>query len=229
MYKRSSWSFDGQVADEFDKHVRQSVPQYEELQVMIAQLSDFFVQKNCIIYDLGCGTGETIQNINKRHENKKLQFVGVDNSADMLMKAQAKIKESEQIQWVNQSLESFEFLSPTPLVLSILTLQFLNKRHRVGILEKIYEQLEIGGAFILVEKVLAEDSSIQDIFTQSYHDFKEVNGFSAQEILMKDKSLRGVLNPLHQREMEELLLSVGFKTIEVFHKAWNFVGWIAIK
>jgi len=229
MYKRSSWAFNQQVAEEFDKHVRQSVPQYEELQEMIAQLSDFFVQIHSVVYDLGCGTGETIQKINNRHENKRLQFVGVDNSVDMLMKAQVKNKESEQFQWVNQSLESFEFLSPTPLVLSILTLQFLNKQHRRGLLEKIYKQLEIGGAFILVEKVLAKDSAIQDIFSQSYHDFKEVNGFSAQEILMKDKSLRGVLNPLHQKEMEELLLSVGFKTIEVFHKTWNFVGWIAIK
>ena len=51
-----AWSFGGSVAKTFDDHVSKSVPLYNEGHEMIVDLSEFFVSKNSVVYELGCST-----------------------------------------------------------------------------------------------------------------------------------------------------------------------------
>lgn len=228
MYNLSSWQFDEKVSNIFDTHVRQSVPGYDDIQQLVCSLSDYFVKHKGIIYDLGCSTGETIYLINNRHKNKQLQFVGIDNSQAMLNVAKVKNKENTNVTFINANIEDYDFDIKANLIISILSIQFVSISQRETLINRIYDSLDEGGAFIFVEKTFAKHSKSQDIFTQLYYDFKEINNLSSKEIRDKEKSLRGVLCPLSVEENIKLLESVGFK-VDVFYKNLNFIGFFAMK
>lgn len=229
FYPLSHWQFNDDVSEVFDNHVRQSVPHYESIQHLVAQLSDFFVQPNGLIYDIGCATGETIRHIHERHNQKRVRFIGIDESEPMLRKAIEKNKENETIQFVQQSIEHFSFNDKSNMVLSILTLQFVPIEERDAVVKKVYESLQKGGAFVLVEKSYPGHPKLQEVFTQLYHDMKEQQNLSPKDIREKDKSLRGVLQPLTEEQNRELLQTAGFSTVDTFFKHLHFTGFIAIK
>lgn len=229
MYPMASWKFNKNVSSIFDEHVKQSVPLYEVIQELIAQISDFFIQPNTVIYDIGCSTGESIFKLYQRHQSKNSIFIGIDESEEMLKKAVQKNKNNSHIKFVQESIENYTFEQKSNLILSVLTVQFIPIESRKMVLRAIYEALNTGGAFIFIEKSYPEYPKTQDIFTQIYHDHKELNGLTPLEIREKDKSLRSVLNSLSVTENIELLRGSGFSKIEVFFKYLQFTGFIAIK
>ncbi len=87
--KQSNWVFDEQVAPEFDKHVRKSVPNYDLVQDLAESFSDWFTHPNSTVIDFGASTGETLSRIKRRH-SKALNLIGYDNSQAMI--EQAKLK-----------------------------------------------------------------------------------------------------------------------------------------
>ena len=228
MSNISDWEFNKSITDEFDYHIKKSLSFYDEIQEIICNLSDFFICENHPIYDLGCSLGETMKRINNRHKDKNLEFIGVDNSSFMIEKAK-QVSSNKNTTFINTPIESFLFNSKTNLVLSVLSLQFCKLEDREKIVSRVYNALNVGGAFIFVEKVYANNSQIQDIFTQSLHDNKLKNGFIEKEIMDKDKSLRSKLIPLTSKENLTMLSNVGFQKIDIFYKNLNFSGIIAIK
>ncbi len=64
---------------------------------------------------------------------------------------------------------------------------------------------------------------------QSYIDFKIDNGFSADEILSKSRSLKSVLEPFSSKGNIDLLKRAGFKDILTVFKYLSFEGFLAIK
>ena len=93
---------------------------------------------------------------------------------------------------------------------------------------KIYNQMNIGGCLFIVEKVRTPNVEIHDIYNDLYYDFKR-NSFNGEEILNKNKSLRGVMKPLTLCDNFEILKNAGFEHIDVFMKINNFAGIMAIK
>ena len=90
----NSWKFNKNVANSFDKHVRQSIPFYDQMQNFICSISEWFLKDESIIYDLGCSTGETAKNIKNYNFNRNVNFkyVGLDNSDQMINLAKKKFK-----------------------------------------------------------------------------------------------------------------------------------------
>ena len=211
------WKFDKGVTQTFNKHVRQSVPGYEKMQEYVMGISDFFVLGGSAIYDIGCSTAETIAMLNTRHKDKKIRLIGVDESPDMVAKAIEFTRDMKNVQIVHDSIQNYLFKEQSNFILSILTLQFCPIAQRKEIIQKIYDALNQGGAFVIVEKVTASSAMHQEIFTQLYHDLKETNGLTPLEIRQKDKALRGSLVPLNSESNLHLLTQVGFQ-VDVFLK-----------
>ena len=65
------------------------------------------------------------------------------------------------------------------------TLQFIPQENRVLLLNKIYQALVPGGAFILNEKVLSENEHLSETFIEMHHNFKQGHGYSEMEISKK--------------------------------------------
>ena len=111
----------------------------------------------------------------------------------------------------------------------MLCLQFLPLSDRQEVVNNVYNGLEQGGAFVLVEKVKSSNMDIHDIYNDTYYDFKRRSGLSDTEIIDKNVSLRGVMKPLTLEANIKMLEEAGFGHIEVFMKYNNFAGIIAIK
>jgi tRNA (cmo5U34)-methyltransferase len=84
-------------------------------------------------------------------------------------------------------------------------MQFLTLAERRTLLTRINEGLIEGGGLLIVEKVSAEHSCFEEIWTELYWDFKRRQGFTPEQILEKANSIRGVLKPLTADENIELL------------------------
>ena len=113
--------------------------------------------------------------------------------------------------------------------MSLYTLQFVRQKDRPEFIRQVYTGLQPGGAFILVEKVLGADARVDGIFVELYHAFKRQREFSADEVVEKALSLRGILVPDTVAENEARLHGAGFRTVDTFFRWCNWVGWLAIK
>lgn len=221
-----NWTFKGEIAKDFDKHVRASVPLYDTIQNLILGISYFFIRENSKVVDLGHSTGETILNL-KRNINKPFKIIGIDSSQKMIIEAKNKLSGINDVELINADIIDLK-LPKADLVISNLTMQFISIKNRKKVINNIYNSLNEGGAFIMVEKVILPRGDYQNIYTQLYSDFKERQGFNDKEIRDKDKSLRSVLVPLESNENKKILNSAGFK-VEEFFRYLNFVGYLAIK
>lgn len=208
----------------FDKHINLSIPMYGHIWSLIYQLSTYFITDNTVVYDLGCSTGKGLYEVSKRSKGENVKYIGYD-IADNLLDVDIS---PEIIKYKNDITDVSVKFPNASLILSIFTIQFIDPKHKMPILRKVYEGLNDGGAFILAEKVYLNDGKTQDIFTFSYYDFKR-KSFSPEEILGKQTALRKIMKNNTADELEEMLKKVGFKRVQPFFQALNFVGWLCIK
>lgn len=229
--RSSDFKFDASVVDVFDDMVVRSVPFYLEFQRMITELAKDFAVSNTSLYDLGCSTGTTMLSLNKVLDSS-VKFVGIDNSTEMLDVCRtnferANFSRSFSLQYgdLNQDIE----IENASVVILCLSLQFIRPIYRFKLLQNIYEKMNPGGCLILVEKVLAEESSFNKNMIKYYYDFKRRNNYDDMEIAQKREALENVLIPYKLSENIEMLMEAKFKSVETFFKWYNFAGIIAFK
>ena len=225
--------FGAETATVFDDMLPRSVPFYPEIQRMIGELVADFAAPRTTIYDLGCSTATTFLQIAKSlPADLEATFVGIDSSEEMLGIARRKLAESA-FPWpfelrrgdMNQGVQ----IDNASVVLMVLTLQFIRPLYRESLVRSLYEGLADNGCVILVEKVLAEDSTFNRLFIQHYYEMKRRNGYSDLEIAQKREALENVLVPYRLEENRDLLRKQGFQQVDVFFKWYNFCGIVARK
>jgi len=224
------FNFGNETAAVFDDMLHRSVPLYDEVQRMITEIVGDFAVDGTNVYDLGCSTCATFRGLQQL--DRDVTFVGVDDSAAMLARAEAELKRAKfsrpyvlRRQDMHEGLE----ISNASVVIMCLTLQFVRPLHRERVMQTIYNGLNHQGCLILVEKVLAEETLMNRLFIKYYYDMKRRNGYSDIEIAQKREALENVLIPYRMAENEHLLRSAGFGTPEVFMKWYNFCGMLALK
>ena len=227
--ERANWNFGDKLPDSFVDHVRQSVPWYEEGHDLICRLSDFFCLHDSICYEVGVSTGELIRKLALHNRHKPdIRWVGLDIEPAMIKKAESHCDGVPNIELLSEDIRLSE-LAKSDMIVSYYCIQFIPARYRQDIFNKIYEALNWGGAFILFEKVRAPDARFQDIQVALYNEFKLRNGFSAEEVLNKSLSLKGVLDPFSTEGNLGLLNRAGFTDIMTVMKNICFEGFLAIK
>lgn len=222
------WSFDNHVAEQFDSHVKLSVPLYDEGHELISYLSDFFISDNSVFYEIGCSTGALIRKICNRHSHKNnVRFIGIESVDEMIDKAKTH-ENSEKIEYINSLIEDTT-LEPSNLIVSYYCLQFINPLKRNEVCKKIYDSLLPGGAFILFEKEMIVDPKINKLITSSYMKFKIHNGFTPEEVISKQFSLEGMMKPNTHSANINMLSCAGFQNITSIMRYGEFNGYICIK
>ena len=227
------FSFNEEVAAVFDDMLDRSVPFYREIQRMVAELAADFAQPGTNVYDLGCSTCNSFLNIARvMPQDAGVNFVGVDDSEEMMGKARAKLSAAKfnrpytlQTADLNMGVE----ITNASVVMMILTLQFIRPLYRERLVKSIYNGLADNGCLIVVEKVLGENSTFNRLFINHYYELKRRNGYSELEIAQKREALENVLVPYRLEENKELLKSQGFRHVDVFFKWYNFCAIVAMK
>ena len=228
MYEPFGWTFDTkEVTDVFDAHVQQSVPFYGTFHNMITTFAQYYIEPMTTVVDIGCSTGTLLTQIANANSKRGVEFTGIDTSQAMIDRANSQ-KHGFNVKFQNIDVRNYEFGSMS-FVYSMLCLQFLPLADRQSVINNVYNGLEQGGAFVLVEKVKSSNMDIHDIYNDTYYDFKRRSGLSDTEIIDKNVSLRGVMKPLTLEANIKMLEEAGFGHIEVFMKYNNFAGIIAIK
>lgn len=229
--KPSDFKFSSKVAGVFDDMVNRSVPYYEEMQRMIAELAADHAAKDTNIYDLGCSTGTTMIHMDQ-HVEESIRFVGVDDSQDMLDKCRNKLLQLDikrPYDLVVADLNKDVQIENASVVVLCLTLQFVRPISRERLIKQIFNGMNKDGALIIVEKILAEDSRFNRDFIKYYYDMKRRHNYSEMEIAQKREALENVLIPYKLSENTTLLRDAGFEHVEIFFKWYNFAGFIAKK
>ena len=227
LVKSSSWTFEN-IENKFEKHIEKSVPFYHEGHSLINSYSDFFIKDNSLIYDIGCSTGLLVKKLLKHDQKKKIKIIGIDSVSSMVRKAKKENKKDKRASFVVKDIEKYK-LKKSSLITAYYTIQFIHPHVRQKITDKIYESLNWGGAFIIFEKVRGNDARFNEYMNQIYYDFKSKKGFTAEEIINKSKSLKGILEPFSSKGNYALLKRSGFKDIMTFFRWNNFEGLLAIK
>ncbi len=226
----ASWTFDKNVPRTFSKHIKNSIPFYNEGHEICVQLSDFFLKEKSNCYDLGCSTGTLINKLSQRNQ-KQINFHGIDSIKNMIIQAKKENKKkskSNKIKYINSDLMKIK-LKKSDLIVSYYTIQFINPKFRQKLLDKIFKSLNWGGGFIMFEKIRASDARFQDIFSITYNDFKLEKKFSPAEIIFKTKSLKGVLEPFSDYGNLGLIKRAGFKDVIPVFQWLCFKGYLCIK
>lgn len=222
---KNDWKFDENIAPIFDDHVSKSVPFYKEIHELINEISGWFIREETNVYDIGSSTGTLLRNL-KHTYNKKVNYIGIDNSKEMVEISNISSKDIK-IELADVT-NDFTFYNSS-LITAILTMQFINEEKRQNVIDNIYKGLNKGGAFIIVEKVLGNNAKFNEIWSDLYHDLKLKNGLSKNHIFDKSRSIRGVMNPISVEGNIKMLKDAGFNEIDTFFKWNNFIGILAIK
>jgi tRNA (cmo5U34)-methyltransferase len=109
------------------------------------------------------------------------------------------------------------------------TLQFIAPEKRSELIQRIQAGLKPGGILIISEKIVFPDASLNELFIDMYHGFKETMGYSKLEISRKRAALENVLVPETLDTHRQRLQQAGFDSVDVWFQCFNFASMVAIK
>ncbi|MCR6575007.1 carboxy-S-adenosyl-L-methionine synthase CmoA [Campylobacter insulaenigrae] len=221
------FEFDTDVASVFDDMVSRSVPFYSQNIKLIVDIIERFASKNSKICDLGCSTSSLLLALFERRQDLKLS--GVDNAQAMLNIAKSKSNAfGAKIDFYNKNLDEFDFFR-NDVFIATYTMQFIRPQKRQNIINKIYENLNNNGIFIMSEKILYDDVKISKKMIEIYENYKQEQGYTRLEIATKREALENILIPYTQDENITMLKNAGFVRVESIFKWVNFETFVAFK
>lgn len=225
------FEFNREVTAVFDNMLTRSVPLYQESIQRQAQMALGFYQAGTRIYDLGCSHGNLGMLILEQFEQKPFAMVACDSSLPMIERYQSRLGKKASPSPIDLVWGRMEEISidNASVVLINLTLQFLEREKRDGLIQKIYKGLVPGGILLLTEKISHSSKQVSDLAQAFYGRFKRENGYSDLEISQKREALEKVLMPEPLETHLQRIDRAGFPACEVWLKWFNFASMVAIK
>ncbi len=225
------FSFDKNVASVFPDMLTRSIPGYHTIIAQTGLLAGRYAAEDSNCYDLGCSLGATAYAMQQHIPHARARIVAVDTSRAMLDVCTERHTETSRlspIEFVLADASAIEITGASVVALNF-TLQFIDPVHREPLLNKIASGMRPGGALILSEKIRFADAEVQQLYTESYEQFKAANGYSQLEIAQKRTALENVLIPDTLTTHEQRLTNAGFQHVAVWFQCFNFMSLIAIR
>lgn len=210
-----NWTFkDTGVAEGFDRHVREQLPWYDLTTGVIAHIARHYIPDNGLVYDIGASTGNIGNAIAETLKSRTARLVAIENSAEM---ADLYAGPGELV--IADATE-FRF-EPCDFVVCFLVLMFIKPTLRAGLLSRILESINPGGALVILDKCAPVAGYPSVVLQRLALAGKIAAGVPAAEVVEKELSLGGVQRPLCVEELP-------FSAIEVF-RFGDFAGWLVEK
>lgn len=227
--KSKRFSF-AEHAGTFRRHIGSSIRGYDDvLQPTCRSMAHRFVQSGTRVIDVGCSTGHSLAAIRRSllATRPDVQYVGIDVEP-------AFITHWDRLKTKNLNFEIADALAyggyaNTSLALLRFTLQFIRPVDKPKLLKRLHDGMVEGGVLLVAEKTLADTAKMQDAMAFTYYDYKLSQGFSAEQILDKERSLRGQMTCWSETELKAKLIQVGFRHVETIWKDMLFVAVVAHK
>ena len=212
----------------FDNHIDKSIRGYSHLWGDILTLSKYFIEDYTQVVDIGCSTGKLLKGMMEQNNEHipNAQYTGIEIEDDFYGDYNFDEEKYQQLSYYKGDVRDYSF-NNCSLITSIFTLQFMSPKDRQEVLNKVYNGLNTGGAFIFSEKTFSCNPKIQDMMTFTFYDYKR-KYFSDKEILDKEVQLRHMMKLNTKTEIYDMLNKAGFE-VHNFWQNFNFIGAIALK
>lgn len=209
-----SSKFDFSNVDDFDNHIKLSIPNFETLDTIFSSITKEFAQPESYVLDLGCSTGRYLHNLDKIEDTNYIGFdiVNFKNKRDGFEYQNLDIEES-LIKYLDENVSA---------IVCMFMLQFLGKAKRERVVNLLKKYVDKGTIILLSEKVYLEDTRLQTLLHRLHIQEKRKN-FSDKEILDKDNQLSVSMFCKTQKELDKELNIIG-DTTKIW-QSYNFMGY----
>jgi len=227
----ADFRFDAAVAAVFTDMINRSIPGYADLVKYIGVLAKRFVTHDSLVYDLGCSLGAVSLSIDQSVTEVDCDITALDYSQEMLIKMS---EVTEQYAWRHSirieqgDIRTYALQANTFTVMNFV-LQFIPPAERDSMVNKVYQALLPGGAFVLSEKIKLDESNNDSLLFDLHHDFKRSQGYSDMEISQKRNALEDIMKIDTLSAQTTRLKNAGFSKVIQWYQAYNFVSFVAIK
>lgn len=227
--------FNENVARVFPDMLQRSIPGYTASIEAIGSLAARYVRAGSTCYDLGCSLGAATLAMRHGIAQPACRVVAVDTAEAMIERCVELIAEDDQqngpeteVDVVQSDIRDIDIVNASMVVLNY-TLQFLDLEDRDAMIGKIHDGMVEGGVLVLSEKVVDENTRMEELLVDLHHDHKRRNHYSALEIARKRAALEDVLVPETIAAHRERLARAGFSDSAVWLRHFNFVSIVAIR
>jgi tRNA (cmo5U34)-methyltransferase len=225
--------FNQAVADAFPDMLQRSIPGYAASIEAIGSLAARYVTEGSLCYDLGCSLGAATIAMRQGIRVPDCRIIAIDNAPAMLKRCKEIVSTEDQqsatpVETRLSNIEDTD-ISNASMVVMNYTLQFLDIDSRDAIIARIFDGLLPGGLFLLSEKVIDEDPSMEELLIDLHHEHKRRNDYSLLEVSRKRAALENVLIPETVTAHRQRLVAAGFAHTAVWLRYFNFVSIVAIK
>jgi tRNA (cmo5U34)-methyltransferase len=212
----------------FDNHIDGSIRGYGHLWQDVVDISQYFVENETMVIDIGCSTGKMLKSMIAQNTfAPEAIYEGIEIEKDFWESYDEDERNFHNLQYFKGDVLSYDFYNCS-YVTSIFTLQFMSFRDRKEVFKKVYNGLMPGGAFVFAEKTMPENVRVHEIRTFTYYDFKRKT-FTTEDIMDKERELRHMTKPSTRNEILEMCRSSGFDVVDTFWQNHAFTGFIALK
>lgn len=225
------FEFSASVAEVFPDMLRRSIPGYAASIQAIRSLTREYATAGSVLYDLGCSLGAASRAMAQGVSVGDCRIVAVDNAPAMVRKCRALFDAdpvATPLEVICGDVRDTTVENASVVVMNY-TLQFLPPEDRDSVIGSIAAGLNPGGVFVLSEKVIHPDPTIEAALQSLHLDFKRRHAYSEMEIARKRAALENVLVPDTVDTHEARLTAAGFRSVGVWLRYFNFVSMIAIR
>ena len=207
-------------ANVFDEGVKKSVPHYDRMLLVLAQMLPFSASQKFKVIDIGTGTGNVALAVKDRFP--KCDLTCLDLSPNMLKVAGEKLGKYKGVKFIEADVTKHVFKEKYDAIVSSLTLHHLETdadKHKFRI--KAFKALNKGGAFINADIITAPGMSEQEVNLAMWkaHILK-----SSSQAFVNDRYSKYKAEDRPATLLSELLSfnKTGFVNVDVFWKYYNF-------
>ena len=207
------WTFERkEIAEGFDRHVREQLPFYDMTTGAIAHIARHYIPERGLVYDVGASTGNIGNAIAPILDKRKATLVPIESSAEMCElyagPQRGRLVEADALDY---DFEEFD------LAICFLVMMFFPVAKREAFLDELREKVRPGGAIIVFDKTEAVTGYPATILMRLAFAGKLSAGVEADEIIAKELSLGGIQRPIDPEILGD--------AVEWF-RFGDFAGWI---
>ena len=207
------WTFERkEIAEGFDRHVREQLPFYDMTTGAIAHIARHYIPERGLVYDVGASTGNIGNAIAPILDKRKATLVPIESSAEMCeLYAGPQRGRLVQADALDYDFEEFD------LAICFLVMMFFPVAKREAFIDELREKVKPGGAIIVFDKTEAVTGYPATILMRLAFAGKLSAGVEADEIIAKELSLGGIQRPIDPGILGD--------AVEWF-RFGDFAGWI---
>lgn len=220
--------FDTEMATEYDKGVRRTLPTYDALFRLVQTYLRKHTNKDADILIIGAGGGTELAILGPG--NPQWTFTAVDPAVPMLDLARDKARHlqlAERVEFIQGTIDDVETDSLYDVATFMLVLHFIqDDTEKLQQLTKIRKRLKSGAPFVLATMYGNQDSvEFDELFSLWKAYWLDTTNLTAGEMEEMEATVRS-LSFIPEDKIVAMLSEAGFGNIAKFFTTNMFGGWI---